>query len=391
MDAFFASVEMRDHPELRDKPLIIGSMPNERGVVSTCNYAARKFGVHSAQNIKEAYALCPQGVFMHPDMPKYYGVSKQLHEIWSSYADVIEYIASDEAYLDVTEASKRYGSARIIGHLIKDRVLQETGLTCSVGVGYSKTSAKRGSEEKKPDGFYEIRTPEDFVKLVIDRDIQILPGVGEKTAEKLRSFGICKVRDIQEQHVMVERMFGKMGKYITDMAFGIDDRPVVHYEAEDAKSLGREITFQRDTRDFEFLDSVLVLIARNLDGKLKALKVSGATVTLKITYGNMKSITRSRTGEPTNDAWEIYSAAAEQLDHIDREPVRLIGISVSGLSQEYVRQLSLMDMVAPDRNAELFDEKLQYVAAKYKLDLAEENVDGSHRSLYAMINKMESF
>ena len=209
MDAFYASVEMRDNPALRGKPLIIGSKPTERGVVATCNYEARKYGVRSAMNIKDAYRLCPNGIYMHPNFEKYKAVSAQLNEIWNTYATASERISLDEAYLDVTEQSGDWEGARRIGKMIKQRVLDEVGLTCSVGVAYSKTAAKMASEEKKPDGFFEIITPEDFVSLIIDRDVKVLYTVGEKTAEKLHRSGIHKVRDIQQRRGDVEKLLGK--------------------------------------------------------------------------------------------------------------------------------------------------------------------------------------
>ena len=199
MDAFYASVEIRDNPKLKGKPLIIGSMPNERGVVATCSYEARKYGVRSGMNIKDAYARCPGGIYMHPDFEKYKGVSKQLHEIWYTYASAAETIALDEAYLDVTEQAKDLEGARRIARLIKQRTRDELGLTCSVGVAYSKTAAKTASEEKKPDGYFEIPTAEDFVKLMIDRDVRSIYTVGEKTAQKLNTYEIYTVRDIRER------------------------------------------------------------------------------------------------------------------------------------------------------------------------------------------------
>ena len=165
MDAFFASVETRDNPALRGKPLIIGSLPGERGVVATCSYEARKYGIHSAMNIKDAYRLCPNGIYMHPDMDKYKAVSGQLHEIWNAYASAAETIALDEAYLDVTEQAGDLEGARRIAQAIKRRTKDETGLTCSVGVAYSKSAAKTASEEKKPNGYFEIPTAKDFVNL----------------------------------------------------------------------------------------------------------------------------------------------------------------------------------------------------------------------------------
>ena len=176
MDAFYASVEMRDDPSLRGKPLIIGSLPHERGVVATCSYEARKYGVHSAMNIKEAYRLCPNGVYMHPNFDKYRAVSDQLHQIWNEYASATESIALDEAYLDATEKAGSWENACAFAHTIKRRTREELGLTCSVGVAYSKTAAKTASEEKKPDGYFEIPTEEAIVTRGGVEVREIVPG-----------------------------------------------------------------------------------------------------------------------------------------------------------------------------------------------------------------------
>ena len=167
MDAFYAAVEVRDDPSLRGKPLIIGSMPEERGVVATARYEARTYGVRSGMNIKEAYRLCPQGIFRHPDFRKYKAVSDALHRIWADYASASEYIALDEAFLDVTRTAGTFEKACAFARAIKERTKEEQGLTCSVGVAYSKTAAKTASEEKKPDGFFVIPTREDYVSLII--------------------------------------------------------------------------------------------------------------------------------------------------------------------------------------------------------------------------------
>ena len=261
MDAFYASVEIRDNPSLRGKPLIIGSLPGERGVVATCSYEARRYGVHSAMKIRDAYRLCPGGVYMHPNMEKYKAVSEQLHAIWSSYASKLESVAYDEAYLDVKERAGDFDGARKIAREIRRRTREELGLSCSVGVAYSKTAAKMASEEKKPNGYFEILTPESFVDLVIDRDVKVLYTVGKKTAEKLYSYGIRTVRDIREQQETVKRLLGKQGEWITAVAFGKDDRKVTPYVPEKAKSISREVTFQKDVSDDAFLRDVLALLA----------------------------------------------------------------------------------------------------------------------------------
>ena len=372
MDAFFASVEIRDNPALRGKPLIIGSLPGERGVVATCSYEARKYGIHSAMNIKEAYRRCPQGIYMHPNIDKYKAVSGQLHEIWNAYASAAEAIALDEAYLDVTQQAQDLEGARQIAMTIKRRTREEIGLTCSVGVAYSKTAAKTASEEKKPDGYFEIPTPKDFVDLVIDRDVRTLYTVGEMTAEKLYASGIRTVRDIREMQDMVVRLLGKQGQWITKLAFGIDDRKVTPYRPQDAKSIGREVTFQEDVDNFELLKDVLLLLALCVERRAKRYHLYGNGVTLKLTYFNMQSITRSRISSACDCAVTIWQEAVRLLDGVEKRPVRLIGVSIYNLSGEENRQLTLEDYFTDaqqHRDAEL-KETLGALQSRYHLDFA---------------------
>ena len=369
MDAFYASVEMRDNPALRGKPLIIGSKPTERGVVATCNYEARKYGVHSAMNIKEAYRLCPNGIYMHPNFEKYKAVSAQLNDIWNSYSSASERISLDEAYLDVTEQAVDWEGARRIGKTIKQRVLDEAGLTCSVGVAYSKTAAKMASEEKKPDGYFEIPTPEDFVNLIIDRDVKVLYTVGEKTAEKLHAAGIRTVRDMQQRKADAERLLGKHGRWLTQIAFGIDKRKVEPYRPEDAKSIGRELTFQADVTDFEFLKDVLFLLSLSVENRTRRVGLFGNGISLKITYANMRGITRSRIVPPCDSAMTIYRESVRMLEQIEKRPVRLIGTSIYNLSDDRVRQLSFDDFLTGDESRDR-QKLLDKLGNKYHLDFA---------------------
>ena len=355
MDAFYASVEVRDDPALSGKPLIIGALPSERGVVATCSYEARKFGVHSGMSIKDAYRLCPRGIYRHPDFDKYRAVSHQLREIWRSYAAAMETIALDEAYLDVTEQAGNWEGAREIAQLIKRRTREELHLSCSVGLAYSKTAAKTASEEKKPDGYFEILSPKDFTDLIADRDVQVLYTVGEKTAQKLHAAGIRTVRDVQQRQEEVIRLLGKQGRWVTQIAFGIDDRSVTPYRPEDAKSIGREITFQEDVGDYAFLKEVLFLLALNVENRVRRVGLHGKGVTLKLTYANMKSITRSRILEDCVDAVTIYREAEKLLEQVENKPVRLIGVSVYNLSGEEERQMSFGELLGEatiDRAAE---------------------------------------
>lgn len=378
MDAFYASVEIRDDPELKGKPLIIGSLPTERGVVATASYEARKYGVHSGMNIKEAYRLCPKGIYMHPNMEKYKSVSGQLHEIWRSYATELEAVAFDEAYLDVKEKAKDVEGARRIAREIKRRTLDELRLTCSVGLAYSKTAAKTASEEKKPDGYFEILTPEDFVNLVIDRDVRALYTVGAMTAEKLYSYGIHTVRDIREKQDIVVNILGKQGRWITQLARGIDNRKVTPYKPEDAKSISREVTFQEDVTNFELLKDVLVLLSLCVKRRADRYGLHGNGVTLKITYSDMKGITRSRLVPYCDSAEKIYRNAAELLDGIERRPVRLVGAGVYNLSGEEDQQLSMEDMIAGN-GGDGMEELLERLNARYKLDFTG-NIDKIYRN-----------
>ena len=391
MDAFYASVETRDDPSLRGKPLIIGSLPHERGVVATCSYEARKFGVHSGMNIKEAYRLCPHGIYRHPDFNKYRTVSRQLHEIWYSYATAAQAVSLDEAYLDVTEQAGNLEGARQIAMTIKKRTREEIGLTCSVGVGYSKTAAKTASEEKKPDGYYEIPDAESFVNLVIDRDVRVLYTIGEKTARKLNLAGIYTVRDIQNNGAKVKELLGKSGSWILQIASGIDDRKVTPYRPEDAKSIGREVTFQQDVNDYGYLKDVLLLLSLCVDHRARRVGLQGGGVTLKLTYADMTSITRSRIDDSCESAYQIYRIAADLLDKEEEQPVRLIGVSVYNLAQHRYRQLSLFDYSEDhlDISQKEMEKLLDNLGRKYGLDFIG-NLDKiySSRVLYRTIEYM---
>lgn len=372
MDAFYASVEVRDDPSLRGKPLIIGSLPSERGVVATCSYEARKFGVHSGMNIKDAYRLCPQGIYRHPDFDKYTQVSRQLREIWRSYAADIETIALDEAYLDLTERAGVWETAREIAREIKRRTREELHLSCSVGLSYSKTAAKTASEEKKPDGYFEILTAEDFVKLILDRDVQVLYTVGEKTAQKLHAAGIRTVREVRERQEDVIRLLGKQGHWITQIAFGVDDRKVTPYRPEEAKSIGRELTFQEDVNDYAFLREVLFLLALSVEYRVRRVGLHGKGVSLKLTYANMKGITRSRIVPDCDDAVTIYREALKLLEQVEPRPVRLIGVSLYNLSGEEGRQLSLEDLLGEEALVRKREQErlLAELGEHYHLDFA---------------------
>lgn len=373
MDAFFASVEIRDNPALLGKPLIIGSLPGERGVVATCSYEARKYGVHSAMNIKEAYRRCPDGIYMHPNIDKYRAVSAQLNDIWISYASASQKVSLDEAYLDVGDQAGDWEGARRIGHLIKQRTLDEVGLTCSVGVAYSKTAAKMASEERKPDGYFEIPTAEDFVNLIIDRDVGVLYTVGEQTAKKLHAAGILTVRDLRNRKDEVVQMLGKHGQWLTQVAFGIDDRRVVPYRPQDAKSVSREVTFQRDVTNYQLLGDVLVLLAFCVEHRARRYNLLGRGVTLKLTYSDMRSISRSAPlSLATNSAVTIHREARRLLlEHIDAQPVRLVGVGLYNIVDHDAGQTVIRDFFEQQEEQALERQRLlDALQQRYGLDFA---------------------
>ena len=371
MDAFYAAVEIHDNPALRGKALIIGALPHERGVVATCSYEARRYGVHSAMNIKEAYRLCPNGVYMHPNFDKYRVVSARLHLIWNEYAEQSEYIALDEAYLDVTQTAGNWERACEFAKAIKRRTLEELGLTCSIGVAYSKTAAKTASEEKKPNGYFEIPTAEDFVNLMIDREVRSLYTVGAKTAEKLNKAGIYTVRHIQQRPDETIRLLGKQGRWLTRLAFGLDDRQVVPYKPEDAKSISREFTFQADVKDYQLLRDALLFLAISVERRAERVGLYGESVTLKITYADMRTLTRSRAIDSTRSAGEIYKRAIELLERIKHDPVRLIGIGIHRLTGEQNRQLRLEDLFADEKSdQDIIKTALASLQQRYGLDFA---------------------
>jgi DNA polymerase-4/DNA polymerase IV (DinB-like DNA polymerase) len=315
--------------------------------------------------ISEARRLCPDGIYMRPSFHKYEEVSGQVHEIWDQYTDLVEYISLDEGFLDVTHTMEIFGGAARIGREIKSRVKDQTGLTCSVGIGYSLMSAKLASEEKKPDGFFEILTPKALKSLIIDRNVRIIYGVGAQTAAELQRIGVRTVRDVYGHRQAVINSLGSHGRQIVDLAEGIDGREVA--ARVKSQSLGKEHTFQQDITDFEYLKDVLRLIARELSYQIRLKGIYCHTVTLKVTYEGMRKITRSKSGAPSNKAGDIYETAASMLDKIEKRPVRLVGISLSGFTDVAAKQLSLFD-IDSDKQTERRDAVIMDLQRRYGME-----------------------
>ena len=335
MDAFYASVEQRDNPELKGKPVIIGGSVESRGVVSTASYEARKYGVHSAMPMAEAHRLCPDGVYLPVDMQKYRLVSHQIMVIFHRFTPEVEAISLDEAFLDVTASQKLFGTAEEIGREIKRLIKTELNLTASVGLAYNKFLAKLASDIDKPDGFYQIG-PEDLESKVWPLSVRRMMGVGGKTAQLLEGMGVRTIGQLAKMNMgLLEHILGKQGIMMYEVANGVDNRMVE--PVRESKSVGRETTFPKDISERYVLETILFTLADDVCHTLRATNLKGRTVSIKIRYPDFRSITRAQTLDGYTSSFEpVFEAVKQLMEHNykDGTPVRLIGVTVSGLKKD---------------------------------------------------------
>ena len=336
MDAFFASVEIRDNPKLRGKPVIVGGMPGTRGVVCTCSYEARKFGVHSAMSATRARELCPHGIFLKPRFEAYSAVSKQIRRIFADYTDLVEPVSLDEAYLDVTENKRGIPYAYRTAREIRSRIFRETGgLTASAGVSFNMFLAKIASDLRKPDALTVI-LPEYADRLLASLPVGKFYGIGRVTEKRLNELGIRTGSDLKALSLdFLQHEFGKAGAFYYGIVRGIDPRRVT--PVWERKSLGAEETFESDVSDLVFLYEVLRKQAEDISLELRKRRLAGRTVTLKIRYFDFRTVTRSRTGtEYLDDAEQIADNLRVLLlaSEAGKIPVRLIGASVSRFPEQ---------------------------------------------------------
>jgi DNA polymerase-4 len=334
MDAFYASVEQRDNPELRGKPVAVGGA-RERGVVAAASYEARKFGVHSAMPSVVAKRKCPELIFVSPRFDVYKAVSLQIHEVFAEYTPIIEPLSLDEAYLDVTENLKGILSATKIAEEIRARIRTETALTASAGVSYNKFLAKLASDHRKPDGLFVI-TPAIGPEFVETLPVRKFHGVGPATAKKMEGLGIRTGLDLRAQALdFLQHHFGNAGSYYYWAARGIDERPVRADRIR--KSVGAENTFAADLFAYEAARDALREIVEKVWGYCERSGIRGRTVTLKVKFSNFQQITRSRTGQmqigTRSELEQIGYALLEPLFPVAKG-VRLLGISLSSLVGE---------------------------------------------------------
>ena len=335
MDAFFASVEQRDHPEYRGKPVAVGGSPHQRGVVAAASYEARKYGIHSAMPSRTAVQRCPNLIFVRPRFDVYRQVSEQIREIFHRYTDLVEPLSLDEAYLDVTMNKRGLPSATLIAREIKQSILEETRLTASAGVSINKFLAKTASGIRKPNGLFLI-PPDQAETFVESLDIDKFYGIGHVTAEKMRKLGVHTGADLKKwTEVDLIRKFGKVGSYYFQIVRGQDDRPVEPNRIR--KSIGAEESYADDLIDYHAIISALEEIAESLQQRIERNETSGRTLTLKVKYADYQQVTRSRTvSESIYDAATMMSLAKDLLQTTEAEDkhVRLLGLAISNLDCE---------------------------------------------------------
>ena len=333
MDAFYASVEQRDFPELRGKAIAVGGS-KERGVVMTASYQARKYGVRSAMPSAIAYRKCPQLIFVKPRFQIYKQVSSTIREIFFRYTDLVEPLSLDEAYLDVTENKTSYSSASRIAREIKNKIFEETALTASAGVSINKFLAKVASDFRKPNGLSVI-LPHQVTGFIESLKIDEFHGIGQVTASKMHKMGIHSGGDLKKYtERQLVKLFGKHGRYYHQIANGIDDRPVNPNRIR--KSISTEHTFDQDITDDQTISSELTKIAGQVMDWMKKNETFGRTATLKVKFNDFKQITRSKTHTGYIDNLELLISITHQLQESlnDPRPIRLLGLGISNLNND---------------------------------------------------------
>ncbi len=333
MDAFFASVEQRDNPDLIGKPVAVGGS-RKRGVVAAASYEARQFGVYSAMPSVTASKKCPELIFVKPRFEVYKSVSRDIHAVFQQFTDLIEPLSLDEAFLDVTENKLHLPAATDVAIEIKKRIKLKTGLTASAGVSINKFLAKIASDYQKPDGLFIIK-PESASRFIDSLPIEKFFGVGKVTARKMKSLGILSGQDLKQwSQLELVNQFGKAGNYFYEVANGHDNRPVVSHR--ERKSIGAETTFSEDKTDLDSLCEGLQLIGKEVCARLAKHHSAGRTVTLKIKFSDFKQITRSQSFlTPVSDFQSIYSTAELLLKQVFERgmKIRLLGVTISKLDK----------------------------------------------------------
>lgn len=347
MDAFYASIEQRDHPDFLGKPVIVGANPNHgrgRGVVSTASYEARKYGIHSAQPISQAYRLCPKGIFLPVRGRRYVHVSRAIMAILKQYTPLVETVSLDEAFLDVTGTERLLGHAEEIGKQIRVRIREQECLTASVGIGPNKLIAKMASDLKKPNGFVVVQR-EEVLSFLSPLSVNRLWGIGKKTESKLADLGIHTIGELAKlSKKILQDRFGKLGVLLWQYAQGIDNSPVI--SSRETKSISNELTFQKDVTDIQILRETLLHLSEKVGYRLRSQNMVGRTVVLKMRWSDFSTrILRVTLPKPIYMSEAIYSTIFALMENIDfHQPVRLLGVGITQLAVANEHQLELFGM-----------------------------------------------
>lgn len=382
MDAFFASVEQLDHPEYKGHPVIVGGL-SSRGVVATASYEARKFGVHSAMPISRAKKLCPQGIFVYPNMARYKEISHVIHKVMEEFTPLIEPLSLDEAFLDVTGITHKFTGPKALGRAIKDRVFAETGLIISAGLAPNKFLAKLASDLDKPDGLVVIPYGKECESLA-NLPIKRIWGVGPSTERRLKNGGFLLIKDIQalsDEKPLIPYV-GNQARRIWELARGIDERPVE--PDRQIQSVGNEETYESDVEDPTVIDLELHYFANRVAKRLRKYGLMGNTVSIKVRYNDFKTVSRQkRLDSATDQERIIYDTSVLLWNKLMRErtgtpfvqahtsildmpikPIRLLGVTVSGLSTEGIVQEDLFSSEV-DEKEEKLSTVLDSLASKF--------------------------
>jgi len=366
MDAFFAAVEQRDRPELRGRPVIVGGTPEGRGVVSAASYEAREFGVHSAMPAAQAVRLCPNGVFLPVDFPRYRAASAQIMSILARHSERIEQLSIDEAFLDLTETCSDFRQGERTAKKIKREIRSEVRLTASVGLGPNKFLAKLASDHRKPDGLVVIR-PEEAVSFLAPLPVRKIWGVGPKTAARLESSGLSTIGDVAAAPIdELRRLLGAWADVARELAHGLDDRPVE--PAREAKSVSAEQTFAKDIYVLGEMRRALADLSAEVASRLHHDGARARTLAVKVRFPDFRTVTRqTKLSDPTDQPAVIRGTVHDLLDALDpgSQGVRLLGVRASDL-EHGPGQLSLFDENA-QRRAQL-ERSLSYLRKRYGPD-----------------------
>ncbi len=348
MDAFYASVEQRDEPRLRGRPVIVGAPPNQRGVVCAASYEARKFGVRSAMPSATAGRLCPNGAFVRPRMDRYREESRRIMDIVADTGAVIEQMSIDEAYLDVSQLCQAADiddslqKAVPLAQSVKHRIVVERKLTATIGIASNKLLAKIASDHKKPDGLTVV-PDKDKIAFLRPMPVRALYGVGKVTEQTLAQAGVATVGDLQDYTGDLRAIIGSFGVKLKQFAFGEDDRPLSI--GDDVKSISGEETFLKDTEDRKILRACLREQASDISGRLKKKQLAAHTVQVKVRYTDFTTLTRQiSVEEPVTESAEIYRLGCFLLgrEKLVSRPLRLLGLGVSNLREPTAQQLTLL-------------------------------------------------